>query len=180
MMLARLVMIVLVLACHSAAIAATYEIVLKNGRSLKTSMYWKEGDEIHFFIYGGEMGLPLSAVNEIRRIQDRKRPGGRDGQTPPRTGVPFQSPGKTGAGQGDSSPDHPELVRQFQEDMTILFHRSRLIPAMGRDELLAFAREAESLKKRIIKSPVAQHLNPTLLQLEELLEHLEEELERRS
>lgn len=180
MTLAHLGMIVLLLVCHSAAVASSYEIVLKNGRLLEASLYWTEGEELHFLIHGGEMGVPLSAVKEIRRIPDREQHGDKEGRRPPQTGIPFASPDKEGAGQGDSSSDRLDLMHRFQEDTGDLFHRSQLISTMDREELLAFAREAESLKKRIIKSPVARHLNATLLQLEALLEHLEEELEGRS
>jgi formylglycine-generating enzyme required for sulfatase activity len=55
--------IVLMFLTHSAV---ADEILLKNGRIIKTSSFWEDGDEIVFEKYGNTIGVSKKSVQEIR------------------------------------------------------------------------------------------------------------------
>jgi hypothetical protein len=50
--------------------AAAYVIHLKDGRSVTTSEYREEGDQIKFKRFGGVIGIPKDQVKEIEEIED--------------------------------------------------------------------------------------------------------------
>ncbi|MDO8723938.1 MAG: hypothetical protein Q7J31_17175 [Syntrophales bacterium] len=51
-----------------AVSGASYLIRLKNGGELATPMYWSEGDQIKFYIYGGVAGIQKDSVRKIRKL----------------------------------------------------------------------------------------------------------------
>jgi hypothetical protein len=46
---------------------ASYLLQLKNGNEVRTSLYWEEGDEIKFYIYGGVAGIHKGFVTGITK-----------------------------------------------------------------------------------------------------------------
>ena len=48
-----------------------YEIILKDGRSIKTETCWEDGDKIFYKKYGSTIGFSKSKIKEVKEIMSK-------------------------------------------------------------------------------------------------------------
>jgi hypothetical protein len=88
--------------------AASYRIVLTNGREVLTSRYWEEGPELRCSVAAGVIGVPKALVKSITAVEASSHVGGTVGEsalpTPRADTVPVPGHGSRGTPTAEADP----------------------------------------------------------------------------
>lgn len=144
------------------ALAAYYVIELTNGCRVVTDAYWREGDEIKFNYLKGEVGVRTADISRIiKRDGTAAKPAPQEKAESPAT-APEQAAGQT------PSPNS-QFLAEFET------HKSRfvLVPTMGKDDLLAYAKDLDSFRDKVLKAGQGAELSAQIQEIYKMYDVIE-------
>ena len=135
---------------------SSYLIELKNGSTFIINHYWKEGQQIKFYCYGGVVGISKNLIRKIEKTDlvyeeqpafSQKEPETAFVKTEPEDGAKTETGGEaTATGTAEKKDD------LFMKEFNSLEKKFNNINSMSIPELYSFAKELTSFRDKVHES----------------------------